>query len=579
MKRVLFAAVLLSACAGPKTWAPLDIPKLEIETISSGVRVGIAAVDVTPPPGLRLAGHDGAQTSRGLRTRLSCRAFVFETGAEFWALVPCDLWGISPALSAAVEARLKAAHVPISGERALLFGSRAPSTPAHIYDVAPPDDAKLTKDFDAEVVDWIADRIAAAIIEAYFERTPAVLRWGGRELYGIYENSTPAPAQLPQAVRERLAAKRPLTAKSFERENTPEELLVAGDLAVLRIDRPGDPGRPRPLPMALLAIYPLPVLGGPTDLYDADFAGQLSRELQAQLGARWKEECLILAKSSTHSPEIAQLEEEQKRDLNTTVTAPREILISSRASSCGRDPQIAVGMLSAASADLHLSRTIDRAGAVRDISAAVLEAMDDALDAPPAEKLSREDSTPAKLTIGDRTLAIADGELSTAAALELQEKLGGALVVQSGSVNETSPGAIVVERKYRGLLPLDPEVIHDSFNDRLEVSRTDRKTWELRWWGPEPGFLRSYHRLHVRVLAERRVSKERELLVPVANDYDGAVTIKFLDETKGHTHRWAAEWTPPPDPSCGPHVFEVQGHERLRSMAFNPCEPSQGAKP
>jgi hypothetical protein len=603
MKRAVLMLTLVS-CASPKTWAPLDIPKFE-PPATTGTRVGIAAVDVTPPPGLRLAGHDGAQRSRGLRTRLTCRAFVLDDGKDIWALVPCDLWGVSRTLSEAVVTRLQKANVPIGGERILFFGNRAPSTPAHFFETAPAAHARLTEDFDLEVVEWLADRISAALIEAYFERIPAILRWGGRELYGIFETPATVPADISDSVRARLDAKRPLSAKSFERENTPGELLVSGDLSVLRIDRPGDPGRPRPLPMALLAIYPLPVLGGPTDMYDADFSGQLSRALAAQLAHRWREECLILAgKSSTRTATVVE-EASLARDVGTTVTTPREIIISGRGSTCGRDPQIAVGLLSAAAADLKLSAQVDRPTAVHDISAAILETMDDALESPVVETVNGKyseyplDATRAAevawLQIGERSLAVSPGELTSLAGLRLQAALKGATAVQSGSVvdtvDENSPDYPAVEKqlsclqagncpegrwekfsprivsgKRRELLPLDPEVIHDSFNERLPVTLTDRNTWEMRWWGPEPGFLRSYHRLHVRVFSLG------EKAVQVADDFNGAITIKYLDETHGRVHRWSVEWTAPAEVACGPHVFEIQGHEHLRSSVFNPCD-------
>ena len=56
--------------------------------------VGTAAADITPPPGLDIAGNLWATQSTGTRAPLRCKVLVLDDGNTRAALVALDLLGI-----------------------------------------------------------------------------------------------------------------------------------------------------------------------------------------------------------------------------------------------------------------------------------------------------------------------------------------------------------------------------------------------------------------------------------------------------------------------------------------------------
>jgi neutral ceramidase len=74
--------------------------------VSQALQAGFAAVDITPPLGVYLAGHFNARQANGIHDPLTAQALVFERGDERIALVGCDLVGIPGELTALVRERL-----------------------------------------------------------------------------------------------------------------------------------------------------------------------------------------------------------------------------------------------------------------------------------------------------------------------------------------------------------------------------------------------------------------------------------------------------------------------------------------
>jgi hypothetical protein len=58
------------------------------------LRAGVAAADITPPVGWRLAGNFGDDRSTGVNDPLKAKALVFGQGSERFALLICDLTGM-----------------------------------------------------------------------------------------------------------------------------------------------------------------------------------------------------------------------------------------------------------------------------------------------------------------------------------------------------------------------------------------------------------------------------------------------------------------------------------------------------
>src|SRR3954452_346473 len=60
------------------------------------LRVGVAARDITPPVGYRLAGYFYERRSTAAHDQLRAKAIVFRQGEARFALVVCDLCQTSP---------------------------------------------------------------------------------------------------------------------------------------------------------------------------------------------------------------------------------------------------------------------------------------------------------------------------------------------------------------------------------------------------------------------------------------------------------------------------------------------------
>lgn len=56
--------------------------------------VGVASVDITPPPGLDITGNLWSTPSLGTRDPLLCKALVFDDGTSRAALVAVDIIGL-----------------------------------------------------------------------------------------------------------------------------------------------------------------------------------------------------------------------------------------------------------------------------------------------------------------------------------------------------------------------------------------------------------------------------------------------------------------------------------------------------
>lgn len=80
--------------------------------MSDVIQAGCAAIDITPPLGVYLAGHFNARQANGIHDPLTAQALVFQLGETRLALVGCDLVGIPGELTALVREKLAAAGDP-----------------------------------------------------------------------------------------------------------------------------------------------------------------------------------------------------------------------------------------------------------------------------------------------------------------------------------------------------------------------------------------------------------------------------------------------------------------------------------
>ncbi len=251
------------------------------------LEAGIARVDVTPPPGPSTFGHGpDARVAEGYWTRLYCRAFVLQTDpSNRVAIVPCDLHSISALLHREVAERVRAI-VPTS--RLAITATHTHAGPAHYFasSVYGGIASSRLPGFDPRMVEFLASRIAAAIVEAHAHLRPAAARWVRTEAWQLTRNRS-LDAYLANATTPDWAPPPGL-------QLSEEEKAIDPTLRVLQIEAvdPGD--RARLLgPMGWLVLYAMhpTVLGSRNRLFGADVFGVASRLLEAELRRVWQRKC------------------------------------------------------------------------------------------------------------------------------------------------------------------------------------------------------------------------------------------------------------------------------------------------
>jgi neutral ceramidase len=217
---LLFAFFLFCACAGNVKVRSNAAPDFAPVGRLVG---GIGRADLTPPPGFPLFGFSvSAKVGRGHRTRLFARAMYLEDAAgQRVALVQCDLGAISALLHRQVAARI-VDSTGISADRLLMSATHTHSAPGTYFGTAVYNLLGApSPGFDPRFLDFLTDRISAAILQAYKTRAPVKLAFGETSISGITRNRS-------------MAAYRTNRAPGL---STREEDAVNKVLTMIRLDR------------------------------------------------------------------------------------------------------------------------------------------------------------------------------------------------------------------------------------------------------------------------------------------------------------------------------------------------------
>lgn len=276
--RLLFPAALLAAgCSGGWHPQPLPTPASRPPVPAGWFQAGAATVDITPPPGVGLAGR-GPESPRstGYRTRLSLHALVLEDATgERIALVVADLPHVSANLHRLAADRL-AQSVGIGADRLIVSATHTHSSFAHFYGERQYNaNVSRVPGYDPRIVEFLVARITTAVEAAARTLAPAVAASGTVSIVGATVNRSLAAfcRNFDPPIRPNCEAQPPAHAV--------DTLLFM--LRVDRLDRPSG----HTTPLASYSSFPIHGTGLPSQntLLDGDIHVRVLQRLSAHVAA------------------------------------------------------------------------------------------------------------------------------------------------------------------------------------------------------------------------------------------------------------------------------------------------------
>ena len=271
------SAVLLVACGPTHLRVPGALSPAPRPSTQAVLQAGFARVDITPPPGVGLAGNgpEGAEAV-GYRLRLYVRVLVLaDGGGNRLALVVADL-PLSSALLHRRVAALTARTDGIGVDRLVIAVTHTHAGPGHFFEAAGYNDqGSSVAGFDPVMVDSLTARIARAVHAAAADLRPARVAWGSRAIWGETRIRS-----LPAILRNI-----PLPRARADAPGLPQEYrLVDPELAMLRVDL-RDPASGAFRPAGAFSIFAMHGTGNApsNDLLDSDIQGLVERRLERHI--------------------------------------------------------------------------------------------------------------------------------------------------------------------------------------------------------------------------------------------------------------------------------------------------------
>jgi neutral ceramidase len=275
---LLVCAGLCAACArvGPPVVLPAAASRPPVAPPADrGFAAGFGRADITPPPGLGLAGY-GPEGKRatGYRSRLYVRALLLEDArGERVAFVVADL----PFVSAMVQrwaARLIDPQIGVGADRLLLSATHTHAGPGHAEDGRLHNAlASQVPGYDSAFTAQLAAAVARAVSDAAARLQPARVASGVTAVWGLTRNRS-------------LAAYDRNGDRGSEAPAGLDSASAAVDptLTMLRVDvrRSGDSVF---RPAAALSVFAMHGTGNPSenDLYDGDIHALVERAVERHI--------------------------------------------------------------------------------------------------------------------------------------------------------------------------------------------------------------------------------------------------------------------------------------------------------
>ncbi|HWD52714.1 MAG TPA: neutral/alkaline non-lysosomal ceramidase N-terminal domain-containing protein [Acidimicrobiales bacterium] len=169
-----------------------------------GLLAGASEVDITPPPGMPKAGFSkNAHDGNGFRNRLRARVLHLRAGRVSLALVQLDLLSGSSLLQHLVAGAVAGStDVRLSG---LFIGATHTHAGPGQFDASEFYNrfASNRPGFDPAWTQFLADRIAGAVVDAVNTRVPGRVGVGRTEVWGLTRNRSLDPYRRNQTVSDK----------------------------------------------------------------------------------------------------------------------------------------------------------------------------------------------------------------------------------------------------------------------------------------------------------------------------------------------------------------------------------------
>jgi neutral ceramidase len=284
------AALLLAPILNGAHGARSSVPPFRPSTCT-GFCAGFGRADITPPPGVGLAGN-GPEGKRaaGYRVRLFVRALVLQDArGERVALLVADLAHVSPTLHRMTAAQV-AATTGLTADRIVISATHTHAGPGHFYSERQYNGfGSSVAGYDTAVVNYLSHAMSRAILEAYAGLRPARAAWGQVPIWGFTRNRS-YPAYLENKPEPSFPFPIPPGLDPVHRAVDPTWTLLRVDLR----NEAGDY-----VPAGAYSIFAIHGTANPPDgdLIDADIHGMLERGLERYIGDK-----LRLAPSFRNQP-------------------------------------------------------------------------------------------------------------------------------------------------------------------------------------------------------------------------------------------------------------------------------------
>src|SRR5438128_9650942 len=168
----------------------LPSPRSSRPVPASGLRAGFGRADITPPPGVGLAGNGPeGRRAAGYRVHLYARALLLEDGmGERVALVVADLPQVTPNLHRLTALRI-ADSTGIGADRLVIAATHVHAGPGHFYAERQYNQStSRVEGYDSMMVEFLVSRFTRAVLDAQRDLRAARVAWGATAVWGHTRN-------------------------------------------------------------------------------------------------------------------------------------------------------------------------------------------------------------------------------------------------------------------------------------------------------------------------------------------------------------------------------------------------------